>query len=99
MLPVTDDAGTGMMLRVRREQAGYSAQWISSLTIFACVGGRSPELSRRLRAGFARGGWRSVQSLRRDSHQACADCWLHAEEFCLSTRAVALTIPGKSGAA
>ena len=52
MLPVTDDTGTGMMLRVTREQAGYSAQWISSLTIFACVGGRNPELSRRLRADF-----------------------------------------------
>jgi protein-L-isoaspartate(D-aspartate) O-methyltransferase len=89
MLPVTDDTGTGMMLRITREQAGYSARWISSLTIFACVGGRSPELGRRLRADFARGDWRSVKSLPRDSHDACADCWFHADEFCLSTRAVA----------
>lgn len=94
MLPVTDDTGTGMMLKVKREEAGYTAQWISSLTIFACVGGRNPDLSRRLRADFARGGWRSVQSLRRDSHQECADCWLHVDECCLSTRA----IPGKAGA-
>jgi protein-L-isoaspartate(D-aspartate) O-methyltransferase len=95
MLPVTDDTGTGMMLKVKREEAGYTAQWISSLTIFACVGGRNPDLSRRLRADFARGGWRSVQSLRRDSHQECADCWLHADEYCLSTQ----PIPGKAGAA
>ena len=98
MLPVTDDTGTGMMLKITREEAGYTAQWISSLTIFACVGGRNPDLSQRLRADFARGRWRSVQSLRRDSHQACADCWLHADEFCLSMRAIARTIPGKSGA-
>ena len=96
MLPVTDDAGTGMMLKVTREEGGYAAQWISSLTIFDCVGGRNPDLSRRLRADFARGGWRLVQSLRRDSHHPCADCWLHADEFCLSTRATTQTILGET---
>jgi protein-L-isoaspartate(D-aspartate) O-methyltransferase len=95
MLPITDDTGTGMMLKIKREEAGYTAEWISSLTIFACVGSRNADLSRRLRADFGRGDWRSVQSVRRDSHQECADCWLHADECCLSTRA----IPGKAGAA
>jgi protein-L-isoaspartate(D-aspartate) O-methyltransferase len=99
MLPVTDDDGTGMMLRVTREEGGYAAAWISSLTIFACSSGRDPDLSRRLRADFARGGWRLVRSLRRDSHQPCADCWLHADDCCLSTRAITQTIQGKSGAA
>lgn len=91
MLPVTDDAGTGMMLKVTREEGGYAAQWISSLTIFACISGRDPDVSRRLRADFARGGWRLVQSVRRDSHQRSDDCWLHADDCCLSTRAITPT--------
>ena len=91
VLPLTDDSGTGMMLKITREEGGYTARWISSLIIFDCIGGRDAELSRRLRTGFARGNWRSVQSLRVDSHLASADCWLHADEFCLSTSMLTLT--------
>ncbi len=88
LLPLTDDNGTGIVLKVRREEAGYAAQFVATATIFHCLGGRDPELSRRLRALFARGGWASVQSLRRDSHEPSTDCWFHADDFCLSTRAI-----------
>ena len=93
-LPLTDDNGTGIVLKVRREEAGYVAQFVATATIFHCLGGRDPDLSRRLRAHFARGGWTSVQSLRRESHEPSTDCWLHADDFCLSTRMIPETIPG-----
>jgi protein-L-isoaspartate(D-aspartate) O-methyltransferase len=89
LLPLTNQEGTGMMLKVTREPSGWAAQFVSGLTIFHCVGGRDPELCRRLAIGFAEGNWRSVQSVRRDSHDPDSHCWLHVEDLCLSKQAVA----------
>ena len=94
LLPVTHDGGTGVMLKIKREEGGYVAQWISSLTIFHCIGGRDPDLSGQLRADFARGDWRAVRSLRRDRHERGTDCWLHRDDSCLSTRAIVQPIHG-----
>jgi protein-L-isoaspartate(D-aspartate) O-methyltransferase len=99
MIPVTEDSGTGVMLKITREEAGYAAQWISSLTIFHCIGSRDPELSRRLRVAFAQAGWRAVRSLRRDEHERGTDCWHHGDDFCLSTRTIAQPIHRNRGPA
>jgi protein-L-isoaspartate(D-aspartate) O-methyltransferase len=99
ILPFTDDDGTGMMLKIKRAENGYVAHWVSSLTIFHCVSGRDPELSRRLRAGFARDGWKAVRSIRQDRHEPATDCWLHSDDFCLSTRTVVEPIRDNRGAA
>jgi protein-L-isoaspartate(D-aspartate) O-methyltransferase len=50
-----------------------------------CIGSRDHAANRRLRESFKRGGWQWVRSLRRDQHEVGHDCWLHGEEFCLST--------------
>jgi protein-L-isoaspartate(D-aspartate) O-methyltransferase len=89
LFPLTNEEGTGMMLKVTREPSGWAARFVSGLTIFHCVGGRDPELGRRLASGFAKGNWRSVQSVRRDAHDPDSDCWLHIEHLCLSKQAVA----------
>jgi protein-L-isoaspartate(D-aspartate) O-methyltransferase len=88
LLPLTNEEGKGLMLKVTREAGGWSAQFVSGLIIFHCVGGRDPELCRRLAAGFADGSWRSVQSVRRDSHDPSSQCWLHVEGLCVSKQAV-----------
>jgi len=88
LLPLTNEQGTGLMLKVTREPNGWAAQFVSGLTIFHCVDGRDSDVCGRLAAGFAEGGWRSVQSLRRDAHEPNRDCWLHVEGLCLSTQAI-----------
>jgi protein-L-isoaspartate(D-aspartate) O-methyltransferase len=88
LLPLTNEDGRGMMLRVTREASGWTAQFVSGLIIFHCVGGRDPELCQRLAAGFAEGTWRSVQSVQRDTHDLGSQCWLHVEGLCLSKQAV-----------
>src|SRR5262245_42943072 len=88
LLPLTNEDGTGMMLKVTRESTGWAAQFVSGLTIFHCVGGRDPELGRRLAAGFATSDWRSVRSVRRDPHSPDGQCWLHVDDRCLSKRAL-----------
>lgn len=87
-LTVTEDAdggGGGRVLKVTRQLRGFTACFISGVGIFSCVGGRDPELNRRLKEAFDRRDWKSVQSVRREQHEPDDTCWLHGEGFCLST--------------
>lgn len=94
ILPLTvardeSSGGGGFMLKVTREENGYAARFISPVAIFSCAGSRDAELNGRLREAMAKGTWMTVQSLRRDAHEATETCWLHGEGFCLSTLPVA----------
>ena len=82
-----DDRGSGKggMLKVSRSDHGYAARFLSPVSVFHCVGSRDHTANRRLRESFMRGGWQMVRSLRRDQHEVASNCWLHGEEFCLST--------------
>lgn len=95
LLPLTsvdvDDTsmiGVGMMLKVTRRGEGYGAGFISPVGIFPCIGARDEASQHRLQEAFASGNWEAVRSLRRDTHEATATCWLHCAECCLSTRSV-----------
>ena len=85
----TDGGGGGRVLKATRQPRGLTACFISEVGIFSCVGGRDPELNRRLKEAFNRGDWKSVQSLRREKHEPDDACWLHNDDFCLSKLAVA----------
>jgi protein-L-isoaspartate(D-aspartate) O-methyltransferase len=85
----TDRGGAGRVLKLTRQPEGFTASFISGVGIFPCVGGRDAELNHRLKEAFERGDWKSVQSLRRDSHESADTCWFHAENFCLSRLGVA----------
>ena|SRR5918911_57731 len=77
--------GGGFMLKVKREEKGYAARFISPVAIYSCAGARDVELNQKLREAMARGTFMTVQSLRRELHEASDTCWLHGERFCLST--------------
>jgi protein-L-isoaspartate(D-aspartate) O-methyltransferase len=89
LLPLTHGHGKGLMLKIAREPSGWTAQFQTGLIIFDLDGGRDPELGGRLAAGFAEGSWRSVQSVRRDSHDPDSSCWLHLKDLCLSKHPIA----------
>lgn len=78
-------SGGGFMLKVKREEQGYLARFISPVAIYSCAGARDETLNQRLREAMGRGTWGAVQSLRREPHEANDSCWLHGEDFCLST--------------
>jgi hypothetical protein len=73
------------LLKVTFEGRGHTARFVSSARIFHCIGGRDAESGRRLGDAFKRGEWTAVQSLRRDTHESDATCWLHVGGYCLST--------------
>jgi len=79
------NTGRGFMLKVKREERGYTARFLSGVSVFHCEGSRDDEANQRLREAFMRGVWESVQSLRRDAHELSDACWLHGDGFCLST--------------
>src|SRR5207253_5186006 len=81
----------GFMLRVKREGHSYAARFLSPVMIFPCIGSRDEESNQRLRDAMMRGTWGSVQSLRREPHEPSDTCWLHGDNFCLSTLPVAET--------
>lgn len=87
-LTVSNDAsviGFGQMLRVeRRGRNDLEAHFLSPVGIYPCSGARSAEANERLRGAFSCGGEAEVARLREDAHAADDDCWLHADEFCLS---------------
>ena len=89
MLPLTavdsSDHTRGGMLRITRLQNGYSARFISEVSIFPCTGARDPRLNEPLANAFRGDSLKDVKSLRRVRHQADEACWLHTENFCLST--------------
>lgn len=87
-LTITQDEnvhGMGFMLKVTNKPNGYAARFLSSVMIFPCIGSRDEDANRRLREAMMKGTWGSVQSLRRDAHEAEETCWLHGEDYCLST--------------
>lgn len=93
LLPLTfardeSSSGGGFMLKVVREDEGYSARFISPVAIFPCAGARDEAANQRLREAMSKGTWMTVQSLRREPHEEAETCWLHDENFCLSTLAV-----------
>lgn len=85
ILPLTADGGRGGMLKVERREGGYAARFLSTVSVFPCVGSRDDESSRRLRAALKGKPLDSVKSLRRGAHEADDTCWMHGRGFCLST--------------
>lgn len=85
IIPLTTENGRGGVLSVKREPRGYAARFVFTTQVFHCVGSRNEELSERLHNRFMRKNWKSVQSLRLEPHDLTESCWLHANEFCLST--------------
>ena len=89
ILPLTVNAavhGMGWVLKVTHTPQGLAARFVSPVGIYHCVGARDELMNRRLGQAFMRGNdvLAKVQSLRRDAHAEGDDCWLHADEFCIS---------------
>jgi protein-L-isoaspartate(D-aspartate) O-methyltransferase len=83
--------GKGALLRIRKEQDGFSAAFMPQpVVIFSCTNNRDAALNAELFAAFtARAAlMREVRSLRLDLHDAEPTCWVHAGLICLSCNPV-----------
>jgi protein-L-isoaspartate(D-aspartate) O-methyltransferase len=74
----------GMLLVSNVSDSLFAARFVCPAAFMPCVGGRDDEIAVRLSAAFARGDFRNVQSLRRDS-QIDETCWCAGKGWWLST--------------
>lgn len=76
----------GQALLVRRGGDTWPARFVIGMGISFCHGARDLVHERLLQQSFAKGAARNVRSLIRTPHPGEQTCWLHADDFCLSTR-------------
>ncbi len=84
--------GQGMMVKIVREAAGFSASTVSLLAILNGGSLRDPELEAPLRQTLAKalgtGAIFKLKSLRRDAHEPDESCLWHTPGACLSTNTI-----------
>ena len=89
LFPLTFETGGGIgkgcMVLVKRAGDAYSAAVVNMVMIFSCTSLRDSTLNGVILKALSGGKMSTVQSLRRDAHEAADTCWLHGVDFCLST--------------
>ena len=87
LMPLTttgpESFGSGGMFLLRRTRAGFTANCVSGVAIYPCMGVRDANLN--LELWKRRGTERQVHSFRRDAHEQDTTCWLHTPYGCFST--------------
>ena len=76
--------GKGLVFRLERaaDSGDFSAQRLSFVMIYSAVDVRDEQMNEALGRALMRGT--APTRLRRDRHDASAECWLHGEGFCLA---------------
>jgi protein-L-isoaspartate(D-aspartate) O-methyltransferase len=91
-LPLTVAAGMGMganlgkgvMARITRQANGFSANIVSFVAIYSCVGMREAHLEQALSKAMGTGKLFKLRSLRRDFHEPTDTCIVHGADLCFS---------------
>ena len=77
--------GSGVMAKFTRISDTYSAQVVTPIAIFSCIGMRDAEKEQALREAMKLGKLFKMRSLRRDVHDTADTCIVHSAEMCLSS--------------
>jgi protein-L-isoaspartate(D-aspartate) O-methyltransferase len=84
-MAINPTLGQGVMTKITRDRAGYSAEMVSPVAIFSGGNLRDPALEPLMLKALRSGGLLKLKSVRRDTHEPSETCVLHAPEVCLST--------------
>jgi protein-L-isoaspartate(D-aspartate) O-methyltransferase len=76
--------GQGIMTKIVRDHAAYSAEMVSPVAIFSGGNLRDPALEPLMAKALLSGGLLKLKSVRREAHEPADTCVLHAPEVCLS---------------
>jgi protein-L-isoaspartate(D-aspartate) O-methyltransferase len=79
LFPLTPNAGTGGMLLIQRQKAGFAARVVCTAGFIPCEGARDQDTGAKLAAVFASGGWGQVKALYLDI--APDTRWLSTDEL------------------
>ena len=84
MVPLTNHDRQGTLFKITRLDAGYRVEAVRRIEIFPGHGRGNTAIDERVTRWWE--AMSRVRSLRRDAHEKDHTCWLHAEDFCLSTQ-------------
>jgi protein-L-isoaspartate(D-aspartate) O-methyltransferase len=84
-LAATPTIGQGIMARITHRGGSFTAEMVTPLAIYSCVGGRDPELEPQMRKALTTGGILKLKSVRRDPHEPTESCLLHRRDLCVSS--------------
>jgi protein-L-isoaspartate(D-aspartate) O-methyltransferase len=84
-MAINPASGQGIMTKIVRGAAGYSAEMVSPVGIFSGGNLRDPALEPLMLNALRSGGLLNLKSVRREAHEAGETCVLHTSEICLST--------------
>ena len=87
-VPLGANLGKGMMVKIRREAAGYAARVVTFVAIYSCSSVRDPQLEVLLGKAMTSGMLFQLRSVRLDSHACGPSCLVHGGEICLSAEGV-----------
>jgi len=90
-MAVNSTLGQGIMTKIVRDRAGYSAEMVSPVAIFSGGNLRDPSLEPLMAKALRSGGLLNLKSVRRDAHEVGESCVLHAREVCLSSAELSAT--------
>jgi protein-L-isoaspartate(D-aspartate) O-methyltransferase len=90
-MSINPTIGQGIMTKIVRNSAGYSAEMVSPVAIFSGGSLRDPALEPLLASALRSGGLLKLKSVRCDVHEVTETCVIHASEVCLSTAELAAT--------
>lgn len=84
-IPMTPMIGKGVMARIVRKNAGFSAQMVGFVAIYSCTNARDPQLEPLLSKAMTTGALFKLKSVRRDAHDPNETCIVHSQAACLSS--------------
>jgi len=91
VLPITFTApgmgtiGKGTVVLVTRSgESAFAAKAVAVTAIYSAVGLRDDALNTAIGQALQRNPLPRLTRMRRDAHEASADCWLHGHAFCFS---------------
>jgi protein-L-isoaspartate(D-aspartate) O-methyltransferase len=83
-MAINPTIGQGIMTKVVRDHATYSAEVVSPVAIFSGGNLRDPAFEPLMAKALRSGGLLKLKSVRRDAHEPADTCVLHASAVCLS---------------
>jgi protein-L-isoaspartate(D-aspartate) O-methyltransferase len=83
-IPMSPQIGKGVMAKIVRKSAGFSAKVVSFVAIYSCTSARDPQLEPLLTKAMTTGALFKMKSVRCDAHEPAGSCIVHGQGACIS---------------
>ncbi len=101
VVPITMSSGMapgqGLMIKIVRERAGFSAAIVSPVAIFPCTSVRDAQVEGQIAKALGSRAFFKLKSVRLDAHEPAEACILHGSNVCVSSAEINAAAPDTAG--